>query len=98
MNISIAGCPKPLSRKKLRQLMPHNHADLTGPKLAGRYGRSPGTGRYKTHLRNEEERLERQQQRLANNESFAGAIATALLSIRKLLMPRFKARRVIKAA
>ena len=93
MNLLVPGCPKPLSRKKLRQLMPHNHADLTGPRLAGRFGRAPGGGRYKTHLQDEEERLERQQQRLVDNETFTSMITTALLSIRKLLAPRVKSRR-----
>lgn len=94
MNLLIAGCPKPLSRKKLRQLMPHNHAELIGPKLAGRFQRAPGGGRYRSRLKSEEERLERQQQRVLDNESMATMVATALLSIRKLLAPRMKVRAV----
>lgn len=94
MNVLIAGCPKPLSRKKLRQLMPHNHADLTGPRLAGRFQRAPGGGRYRSRLRDEAERLETKQQRIIDNESMATMIATALLSIRKLLAPRMKVRAV----
>lgn len=96
MHLTIEGCPKPLSRKKLRQLMPMNR-DLTGPKLAGRFGRSPGGGRYKTHLRNEQEQLEQRQQKATANEALAGTIATALSAISRLLAPRVGVRRVPKA-
>lgn len=32
-------CPRPLSRKKLRQLMRHNHENLTSSAMASRFGR-----------------------------------------------------------
>ena len=98
MILTVAGCPKPLSRKKLRQLMPHNHPDLTGPRLAGRFGRAPGGGRYKAHLRDEAERLEVREQMRTDSNILAGTLTTALHAIRKLLAPRVKAKRVAKAA
>lgn len=35
-----SACPRPLSRKKLRQIMGHNHANLTAERLAERSGRA----------------------------------------------------------
>jgi hypothetical protein len=42
--IGIKGdaCPRPLSRKKLKQLMPMRSADLTSLRLHQGYGRKPG--------------------------------------------------------
>jgi len=100
MALYVQGCPAPLSRKKARQLMRHNHGSLTAPQMAGKGHHKPGPGRYRKHLRNEADRLEQQQQAMSDKNFLASHVKTALTSIRNLLTRRSTHDRVglLKAA
>jgi hypothetical protein len=97
MALYIQGCPAPLSRKKARQLMRHNHGSLTAPLMAGKGHHKPGPGRYRTGLRNEADRLKRQQEQQGEKHFMASHVKTALTAIRNLLT-RTPKRSVLKAA
>ncbi|MGA7887636.1 MAG: hypothetical protein WCA44_18020 [Acidobacteriaceae bacterium] len=55
-------CPRPLSRKKLRLMMPHNRDAFTGSEMYRRFKRAPGAGRFRTALADAKERAEQQEQ------------------------------------
>lgn len=96
MNFFIKGCDRPLSRKKLRQLM-WNRKDLTANRMAAQFDRKPGMGRFKKHLLREEMELERQEKKMAA-DSMAGSIKTALLRLMALLQPKVGVRKTARAA
>lgn len=96
MHLTIDGCPRPLSRKKLRQLMPQNKS-LTANSLAARYGRRPGAGRFKTCLLLEEMNLKRQDNG-ATAEHLRGKVKEQLLRIGRLLVPARTVQRTTRAA
>jgi hypothetical protein len=94
MALYVQGCPAPLSRKKARQLMRHNQRSLTAPLMAGKGHHKPGPGRYRSHLRNEADWLEQQEQALADKHFMASSVKTALVAIRNLLTRRSTPQRV----
>lgn len=97
MPLLIAGSDKPLSRKKARQLMPRNHKALTGEQMAMRYGRTPGSGRFKSRVEAHEAELQKQERKEVN-EAVKAKISTALTQLRNFLKPRVGAVRPVQAA
>jgi hypothetical protein len=51
-------CPRPLSRKKLRQLMRHNHENLTASAMSARFGRQTKAQIRANRLREREKLME----------------------------------------
>lgn len=96
----IEGCPRPLSRKKARQLMWRNRADFRSYGLAYRYGRKPGRGRSRGRLESEQMQLEKAMERARNEKKSAARIAqfeTALKRIGDILSPRKMLNRAMRA-
>ena len=97
MNLFQGSCPRPLSRRKLRALMPHNHRDLTARALADKHRRSPGLGRFKSYLEAMEREMEREEHKAAAG-TLRDQIHAQLVALRALFQPRSGVKRQLKAA
>lgn len=83
---SFGSCPRPLSRKKLRQLMPLNHRALAAGELARKYGRSPGRGRTRCRMDRQLDELEKQSHLVGAKKMESGA--SILLKCLRILLGR----------
>jgi hypothetical protein len=79
----VAGCPRPLSRKKLSSMMWRNRTNLTAVALAHQFSRKPGKGRFRNRLEALRDHLEKEQ-RKAGVEGFAGAAMAKLAWLKGL--------------
>lgn len=91
MKLMFGSCPRPLSRKKLRSLMPHSRDALTGSALAAVYGRKPGPGRFRHGALRQMDELEEQQQ-AAGERGVAERAAGMLKRLQGLFGQRDKSK------
>lgn len=80
----VPACPRPLSRKQLRGMMPRNHENLTASALAYQFDRKPGGGRTRRRLEHLEHQL-RKQEEAAANTGLAEMVAARLAWVGRML-------------
>jgi len=89
MQLLFGSCPRPMSRKKLRQLMPHNRNALTSAALWSRYDRKPGPGKTRSSMHRNLDALEQQKEKVGTNR-MEKAATMLLTRLRGLFADREK--------
>lgn len=74
MQGGVAACPKPWSRKQLRQLMHKRHRELTADNVA-RFGHRPGKGRLRDRMLAQLAKFEEHEKAGALPEQQSGVLA-----------------------